>query len=164
MPLDALEKEQKKFMAAALAQAAVAAQHGDVPVGAVVVKDGKIIARGRNRREQRHDPTAHAEMEALKKAAKKLGGWYLHGCTLYVTLEPCPMCAGALMQARIESVVFGAYDPKAGCCGSLLNLPQDTRFPHRPVVTGGVMEQECAAVLKEFFKMRRGKKESGLEG
>ena len=142
-------------MRQALKQAGLAATHGDVPVGAVLVKDGKVIARGRNRREERRDPTAHAEVEALRKAAKKLGGWYLHGCTLYVTLEPCPMCAGALMQARIDAVVFGAWDPKAGCCGTLMNLPEDQRFPHRVAVTGGVMEAECASVLKEFFRKRR---------
>lgn len=143
------------FMSAALAQARLAAEHGDVPVGAVVARDGKIIARGRNRREERGDPTAHAEIEALKMAAKKLGGWYLHDCTLYVTLEPCPMCAGAAMQARLDGIVFGAYDPKAGCCGSILNLPEDARFPHRMKVTGGLLEEECASVLKEFFKMKR---------
>ncbi len=143
------------FMRQALKQAALAAAHGDVPVGAVVVKEGKIIARGRNRREEKGDPTAHAEVEALRKAAKKLGGWYLHGCTLVVTLEPCPMCAGAAMQARLEAVVFGAYDPKAGCAGSLMNLPGDARFPHRVAVTGGVLENDCAALLKEFFKQRR---------
>jgi tRNA(adenine34) deaminase len=153
-----LEKCNEKFLRAALAQARQAALHGDVPVGAVIVKEDKIIARGRNRREEKHDPTAHAEIEALRKAAKKLGGWYLHGCTLYVTLEPCPMCAGAAMQARLDGIVFGAHDPKAGCCGSLMNLPEDTRFPHRLDVIGGVMEEECAGVLKEFFRLRREKK------
>ncbi len=147
----------ESYMRQALKQAALAAAHGDVPVGAVVVKEGKIIARGRNRREEKGDPTAHAEVEALRKAAKKLGGWYLHGCTLVVTLEPCPMCAGAAMQARLEAVVFGAYDPKAGCAGSLMNLPGDERFPHRVSVTGGVLEEDCAALLKQFFRQRRNK-------
>lgn len=145
-------------MRAALLEARRAALHGDVPVGAVVVKDGKIVARGRNRREEQRDPTAHAEMEALRKAAKKLGGWHLHGCTLYVTLEPCPMCAGAAMQARLEAVVFGAYDPKAGCCGSLINLPGDVRFPHRLSVQGGMLAGDCAEVLKEFFQQKRREK------
>lgn len=142
-------------MREALRQARLAAARGDVPVGAVVVKEEKIIARGRNRREERGDPTAHAEIEALRKAAKKLGGWYLHGCTLYATLEPCPMCAGAAMQARIEGIVFGARDPKAGCCGSIANLPEDARFPHRLRVSGGLLEEECAAVLREFFREKR---------
>lgn len=158
-----IQENNESFMRQALRQAALAAVHGDVPVGAVLVKDGIIIARGRNRREERHDPTAHAEIEALRKAAKKLGGWYLHGCTMYVTLEPCPMCAGAIMQARLDAVVFGAYDPKAGCCGSLMNLPEDARFPHRPMVQGGVLEGECAAVLKEFFKQKRANKEQAQQ-
>ena len=147
--------DQEKFMRAALLEARRAALAGDVPVGAVVVKDGKIIARGRNRREERGDPTAHAEIEALRKAAGKLGGWYLHDCTLYATLEPCPMCAGAAMQARLEAVVFGAWDPKAGCCGSLMNLLGDMRFAHRLAMRGGLLAEECAEVLKAFFQQRR---------
>jgi tRNA(adenine34) deaminase len=150
-----LNEDENSFMRAALRQARLAAEHGDVPVGAVLVKEGKIVARGRNRREERGDPTAHAEIEALRKAARKLGGWYLHGCTLYVTLEPCPMCAGAAMQARLEGIVFGASDPKAGCCGSQMNLPEDARFPHRVAVRGGVLENECGELLKEFFKAKR---------
>ncbi len=148
--------DEEKYMRAALAEARKAAEACDVPVGAVLVREGRIIARGRNRREEKRDSTAHAEIEALRKASKKLGGWYLHGCTLYVTLEPCPMCAGAAMQARIDSIIFGAYDPKAGCCGSLLNLPEDARFPHRPAVRGGVLEKECAGILKAFFREKRG--------
>lgn len=150
--------DEIKYMRAALLEARKAAAAGDVPVGAVLVRDGCIISRGRNRREEKRDATAHAEIEALRKASKKLGGWYLHGCTLYVTLEPCPMCAGAAMQARIDSIIFGAYDPKAGCCGSLLHLPEDARFPHRPTVRGGVLEAECAAILRTFFKEKRVKK------
>jgi tRNA(adenine34) deaminase len=153
-----LKADETPFMRAALAEARKAAACGDVPVGAVLAKDGRIIARGRNRREERGDPTAHAEIEALRRAARKLGGWYLHGCTLYVTLEPCPMCAGAAMQARLEGIVFGAADPKGGCCGSILNLPEDARFTHRVKVSGGLMERECAEVLKGFFREKRSHK------
>jgi tRNA(adenine34) deaminase len=149
------QPDEIRYMRAALLEARKAAEAGDVPVGAVLVKDGKIVSRGRNRREEKRDATAHAEIEALKRASRKLGGWYLHGCALYVTLEPCPMCAGAAMQARVESIVFGAHDPKAGCCGSILNLPEDARFPHRLEVKGGVLEAECAAVLKAFFRKKR---------
>ena len=150
-------------MAEALAEARLAAGRGEVPVGAVVVKDGRIIARAGNRREERGDPTAHAELDALRAAAAGLGGWYLHGCTMYVTLEPCPMCAGALMQARLKAVVFGAWDTKAGCCGSLYNLPEDTRFPHRLAVTGGVLAEGCAAELSAFFRDRRENARGGAD-
>jgi tRNA(adenine34) deaminase len=143
------------FMREAIEEARQAAARGEVPVGAVIVRGGSILARAGNRREERRDPTAHAEMDALREAGKQLGGWYLHGCMMYVTLEPCPMCAGAMMQARLQAVVFGAYDPKAGCCGSLYNLPVDERFPHRMDVQGGVLLEECAFLLKEFFKKKR---------
>lgn len=146
---------ETSFMRAALAEARRAAERGDVPVGAVVVRGGRILSRARNRREEKGDPTAHAEIEALRRAARKLGGWYLHDCVLYVTLEPCPMCAGAAMQARLAGIVFGAYDPKGGCCGSILNLPEDARFTHRMRVSGGLMEKECAEVLKDFFRKKR---------
>lgn len=151
--------EEKRMMRQALSMARRAAKAGEVPVGAVVARGGEVISTGRNRREATGDPTAHAEVVALRRAAKKLGGWYLHGCTLYVTLEPCPMCAGALMQARLDAVVFGAPDPKAGCCGSLMNLPVDTRFPHRLSVRGGVLEAECAELLKTFFRQKRSQKD-----
>ncbi|MBQ6691805.1 MAG: tRNA adenosine(34) deaminase TadA [Clostridia bacterium] len=149
--------EQERYMKKALAQAAVAAKKGEVPVGAVVVHQGRIIARGHNLRESAHDPTAHAELLAMQRAAKKLGGWRLSGCTLYVTLEPCPMCAGAAINARIDEIVFGAYDPKAGCCGTLHDLPRDPRFNHRCKVTGGVLETKCSDILRNFFKNRRQK-------
>ncbi len=154
---DAQRELHERFMTEALTEARAAALRGEVPVGAVIVREEQIIARAGNRREERGDPTAHAEIDALRAAAAALGGWYLHGCTLYVTLEPCPMCAGAILQARLAAVVFGAYDAKAGCCGSLYNLPEDARFPHRAAVTGGVLAAQCAAELSAFFKSRRGK-------
>lgn len=145
-------------MQRALMQANVAYKKGEVPVGAVVVKDGKIIARGYNRRETDNDPTAHAELIAMKRAAEKLSSWRLTGCTLYVTLEPCPMCAGVIINSRIDSVVFGAYDEKAGCCTTLYHLCNDEKFNHRAQVTGGVEEEKCAEILSRFFKENRKKK------
>ncbi|PWL42867.1 tRNA adenosine(34) deaminase TadA [Christensenella sp. MSJ-20] len=142
-------------MAKALCQAQAAARKGEVPVGAVVVREGSIVARAHNLRETRRDPAAHAELIALQRAAKKLGGWRLMDCTVYVTLEPCPMCAGAMINARVARVVFGAFDPKAGCCGTLYQLIQDGRFNHTCPVTGGVLEAECAGILKEFFARKR---------
>ena len=145
------------YMREAMRAAQQAARMGEVPVGAVIVREGRIVARAHNLRETRGDPTAHAEMEALRAASRLLEGWYLHGCTMYVTLEPCPMCAGALMQARLDGLYFGAYDLKAGCCGTLYNLPEDRRFPHRMTVQGGILAEECAALLKGFFAARRAK-------
>ena len=136
-------------------QAKAAARKGEVPVGAIVVKNDVIISRAHNLRESRRDPTAHAEMLVLQRAAKKLGGWRLFGCTLYVTLEPCPMCAGACINARVDTIVYGASDPKTGCCGSLYTLPQDERFNHRPAVVGGVLAQDCAMLLTDFFRLHR---------
>ncbi len=128
----------------------------DVPVGAVVVgPDGSLLGVGANEREARGDPTAHAEVLALRAAADALGSWRLAGCTLAVTLEPCPMCAGALVLARVARVVFGAWDPKAGAAGSVWDLVRDRRVNHRPEVVGGVLEEECAAVLRDFFAARR---------
>jgi tRNA(adenine34) deaminase len=150
--------QEELWMQKALKQAHVAAKRGEVPVGAVIIKDGKILARAHNTRETSHDPTAHAEILALQRAAKKLGGWRLSGCTLVVTMEPCPMCAGAAINARIERIVFGAYDEKAGCCGTVLDLTTQEKFNHRCEVTGGVMEGECRAVLRDFFVQRRKKK------
>ncbi len=144
----------KEFMRKALDLAKEAADEGEVPVGAVVVKDGKVIAEGRNRREGAHNALAHAEIEALNGACAVLGGWRLTGCTLYVTLEPCPMCAGAIINARVDRVVYGADDPKAGSCGSLVNLFH-LPYNHTPVVERGVLEEDCAAILKEFFKKLR---------
>ena len=146
------------FMRAAIELAASAAKEGEVPVGAVVVRDGKIIAQGRNMRETAKLATAHAEIIALENACRALGGWRLFGCTLYVTLEPCPMCAGALINSRVGRVVFGAYDPKAGCLGSMLNLAEYP-FNHKFEITCGVLAEECAALLSDFFRKKRVKKE-----
>lgn len=144
-----------RYMELALERAREAFTRGEVPVGAVLVRDDAVIASGRNRCEELHDPTAHAEILALREAGRKLGGWRLPGSTLYVTLEPCPMCAGALVQARVARLVFGAADPKGGACGTLYNIVQDRRLNHRLSVTGGVLEGECAALLKRFFGDRR---------
>ncbi len=139
----------------ALAEARRALESADVPVGAVVVREGRIIARGRNQREQLQDPTAHAEMIAITAAAAAVGHWRLEGCTLYVTLEPCAMCAGAVVLARIPRLVFGAYDEKAGACGSLFEISRDPRLNHRAETVGGVLAGPCAQLLREFFRMRR---------
>jgi tRNA(adenine34) deaminase len=128
---------------------------GEVPVGAVVVREGRVIAQAFNLRETTHDPTAHAERLALALAGRALGSWRLDGCTLYVTLEPCPMCAGAVVQGRIARVVYGAADPKAGACDSLYRLASDPRFNHRAEVRGGVLAEECADLLSRFFLARR---------
>lgn len=150
------------FMRQALKQAQLAEKYDEVPVGAVIVKNNIIISRGRNSRERTHDPAGHAEINALRKAAKKLGGWNLHGCELYVTLEPCPMCAGAAVNARIARIIYGAHDPKAGACGSRLNLCEPgLGLNHIPGVSGGVLERECAALLTQYFKQKRRKKEEG---
>ena len=143
-------------MSIALDEAAAAAAAGDVPVGAVVIgTDGAVLARRHNEREAAGDPTAHAEVLALRDAAALLGSWRLDGCTVVATLEPCPMCAGALVAARVAAVVFGAADPKAGACGSLYNLCVDPRLNHELAVTPGVMADECAEVLTAFFAARR---------
>jgi tRNA(adenine34) deaminase len=140
----------------ALAEARAAAAHDDVPVGAAVVgADGRLLGKGHNERERRADPTAHAEILALRAASAGLGRWRLEGCTLVVTLEPCAMCAGALVAARVARCVFGAWDDKAGACGSVWDLPRDPRSPHRVEIVGGVGEQECARELREFFAGRR---------
>ncbi len=148
-------KDDYYFMERALKQAEVAYKKGEVPVGAVVVKDGEIISRGYNLRESTNDPTAHAELIAMKKASKKLNSWRLSGCTLYVTLEPCPMCSGVIVNSRIDRVVFGAYDQKAGCCTTLYHLCNDERFNHRAEILGGVSEEKCAKILSDFFKEKR---------
>lgn len=149
--------DQEKYMREALRLAHKAAEEGEVPVGAVVVCDGKIVGRGRNRREVKKNALCHAEIEAIHKACKKLGGWRLHRCDLYVTLEPCPMCAGAIINARIQTVFFGAPDPKAGSCGSLVNL-FSLPYNHQPQVISNVLGEPCAAVLKDFFQSLREKK------
>ncbi len=142
-------------MRLALALAREAMALGEVPVGAVIVRDGKLIAGAHNLRESLNDPTAHAERLALSLAGQALGTWRLEGCTLYVTLEPCPMCAGAIVLGRIARVVFGADDPKAGACRTLYRIADDPRFNHRAEVTGGVLARECGAILTEFFRARR---------
>ena len=147
----------KNYMKAALKLAQKAADEGEVPVGAVVVCEGKIVGRGRNRRETKKSAIHHAEIEAIEKACKKLGGWRLHKCDLYVTLEPCPMCTGAIINARIKTLYYGAKDEKAGSCGTLVNL-FDLPYNHKPEVISGVMEEECANILKKFFKDLRERK------
>ena len=144
-------------MASALELAGLAPAHGDVPVGALVVAaDGTVVGAGCNDREGAGDPTAHAEVLALRAAAAATGSWRLTGCTLVVTLEPCTMCAGALVLARVDRVVYGAADPKAGAAGSLFDVVRDRRLNHRPEVLGGVLAEQCSAVLRAFFEDRRG--------
>ena len=143
------------FMRLALAQATAAAEAGEVPVGAVIVQGGKVIATGRNSPIAGHDPTAHAEIVALRAAAKLLGNYRLPGCTLYVTLEPCAMCSGAMLHARLERVVFGAFDAKTGTAGSVVNLFEQPRLNHQTALLGEVLADECAALLKDFFGQRR---------
>ena len=145
-------------MQQAIDQAFIAEENGDVPIGAVVVFEGRVIGKGYNQREQLNDPTAHAEMIALTAAAEFIGNWRLGGCTMYVTLEPCCMCAGALVLARIERLVYGCDDPKAGACRSLYNIVQDERLNHRVEITSGVLEEKCREQLQEFFRGRRDNK------
>lgn len=146
--------KQEYFMQQALALAQEAAVHGEVPVGCVIVRNGEIVGRGRNQREEKQAAVSHAEMEAIAQANAALGSWRLDECDLYVTLEPCPMCAGAIVNARIPAVYYGAKDDKAGCCGSVLNLFEE-RFNHHPRIYGRVLEAECAALLQEFFQSLR---------
>lgn len=141
----------EKYMKEALRQARKAAALGEVPIGCVIVREGKIIGRGYNRRNTDKNTLAHAEITAINKASKAVGDWRLEGCTLYVTLEPCQMCAGAIVQARIPQVVMGCMNPKAGCAGSILNLLQTPQFNHQVNVTRGVLEEECSRILKDFF-------------
>ena len=144
------------FMHLAIREAERALEHDDVPIGAVVVRDGEVLAEAHNERELRGDPTAHAEILALREAARLDGSWRVLDATLYVTLEPCAMCAGALVLARIPRVVYGATDPKAGACGSVLDVLGEPRLNHRPEVTGGVLAEECGELLSAFFRARRG--------
>lgn len=143
------------WMGLAIDEARAAEAHDDVPVGAVIVRDGAVIARGHNRREADGDPTAHAEVLAIRAAAEVLGSWRLEGCTLVVTLEPCTMCAGAIVLARIPRVIYGATDPKAGAAGSLMDVLDDPRLNHRADTTAGVRAQECGELLRAFFRARR---------
>lgn len=148
----------EKFMREAIKQAKKAAAIGETPVGAVIVRDGKIIARAFNKRETKKNALMHAEIIAIDKACKKLGGWRLPRCDMYITLEPCPMCAGAIINARIDNVYFGAFDKKAGCAGSAVNLFENGLFNHSVNYAGGVMEKECADMLSDFFRALRKKK------
>lgn len=142
-------------MKIALAQAKKAAAEDEVPVGAVVVKEGKILAKAHNLKEKKGMATRHAEIVAIERAAKKTGNWWLENCDIFVTLEPCAMCAGAMINSRIRKLYFGAWDPKYGCCGSIYNLPADKRFNHNFETEGGVMQAECAAELTQYFKRKR---------
>jgi len=147
--------EDQQFMKLAIEQAKVAEENGDVPIGAVIVYKDQVIGRAYNQREQLNDPTAHAEIIALTQAAAYLSSWRLNGCTIYVTLEPCPMCAGALVLARIDRLVYGCDDPKAGACKSLYNIVQDERLNHRLEVASGILEKDCSEQLQGFFAHRR---------
>ena len=148
----------EKGMKEAIKQAKKAAQKDEVPIGCVIVKDDQIIARAYNKREMKQCSTAHAEILAIEKACKKLGSWRLEDCDLYVTLEPCPMCSGAIIQSRIRNVIFGAYDPKGGCMGSNMNINDVRGFNHYPDIEGGILQDECSRLLKDFFKAKRKKK------
>ncbi|MBD2863569.1 tRNA adenosine(34) deaminase TadA [Paenibacillus oceani] len=155
--MDSYEDNHELWMEEAIKEAKKAEELKEVPIGAVIVKEGRIIARGHNLRETTHDPTAHAEMIAIREASEVLGAWRLLDCTLYVTLEPCPMCAGAIVQARVKTVVYGTPDPKAGCAGTLMNLLQEERFNHRTELVDGVLRERCAGLLTDFFRSLRGK-------
>lgn len=150
------EPHDSHYMELALQQAALAPHMGEVPIGAVLVHSHEVIAAGHNYREISQDPTAHAEMIVIRKAAERLQTWRLTETTLYVTLEPCPMCAGAIVQSRIARLVFGAWDPKAGACGSIFDIPAERRLNHRVQVMGGMFEQESRELLQEFFRAKRG--------
>jgi tRNA(adenine34) deaminase len=155
VPSKPLGEPKERLMRLAIEQARGAERHGDVPIGAVVARDGEPIAAAGNERELRRDPTAHAEVLAIQAAARALGGWRLPNTTIYVTLEPCAMCAGAIVLARVPTVVFGAADPKAGAAGSVLDVLTAPALNHRPEVIGGVLGRECGAVLEGFFSARR---------
>jgi len=156
-PTNIASLDDLRFMDEALAEARLAGSEGEVPIGAVVVVDGVIVGRGRNAREHLQDPTAHAEVLALQEAARALGRWRLSGATVYATLEPCPMCAGALVNARVDRLVFGIEDPKAGATGTLFDIARDARLNHRLDVRRGVRAEECAELLKRFFREKRKK-------
>ena len=150
--------KKEKFMKEAIKQAKKAYDKEEIPVGAVIVKDGKIIARGYNKKEEKKDTTQHAESIAIQKASRKIGAWRLQDCEMYVTLEPCAMCTGALIQARLKRVYIGTMDPKTGACGSVLNLLEDYKFNHKVEVETNIMQKECEKILKDFFKYLRSKK------
>lgn len=153
--MDTILAEDEKYMKEALIEADKAGERLEVPIGAVVVCDGKIVGRGFNRREGLKDPLAHAELLAIKEASESLGSWRLEDCTLYVTIEPCPMCAGALINSRMARLVFGARDPKSGACGSVINLVESDSFNHSLELETGVLEEECSLRMREFFKYLR---------
>ncbi len=155
--------QDEKYMKAAITQAKKAAALDEVPIGCVIVQDGKIIARGYNRRNTDKNTLAHAELAAIRKASKKTGDWRLEDCTMYVTLEPCQMCAGAIVQSRLKRVVIATMNPKAGCAGSVLNLLQMEAFNHQVEITRGVREEECATMLSDFFRKLRQKKKTAKE-
>lgn len=157
-------RDDNYWMGKALAQAGNAGARGEVPIGAVLVKDGVVIGRGYNLREGKQDPCAHAELLAIRQAARRLKAWRLTGTTLYVTLEPCPMCMGAIILARVERLVFGCFDPKAGAAGSLYDLTTDRRFNHQVEVTSGVRGEECSAILSDFFRELRQQKKEQRQG
>lgn len=152
----------EKYMMKAIELAKQAIKYDEVPIGAVIVCNGKVIAEAFNMKEHDNCAVSHAEIVAIKLATKKLNSWRLHGCDIYVTLEPCAMCAGALINSRIDNIYFGAYDEKAGCCKTLYNLPEDKRFNHRANVVGGILEKECGQLLSDFFKGKRKKQISNL--
>lgn len=155
--VDNHNREHEYWMREAIAEAQKAEELGEVPIGAVVVHNNEIIGRGHNLRETTFDATAHAEMVAIREASRHLGAWRLLDCRLYVTLEPCPMCAGAIVQSRVPQLIYGTLDPKAGCAGTLMNLLQESRFNHRTDVVEGILQEECAALLTQFFRRLRGK-------
>ena len=157
MVLTEIGENYEVGMNLALAEAEIAAGQDEVPVGAVILRDGEVVGTGHNLTRRNQDPTAHAEMVAIRAAADTTGSWWLEQCTLFVTLEPCAMCAGALVLARLPNLVFGAWDPKAGACGSLRNVVSDNRLNHKVDVVRGVLEDECVAVLQRFFKQLRQK-------
>ena len=159
----AQNKIAEKYMKEALKEAKKAYNKLEIPVGAVIVKDGKIIARAHNEKEKKHDTTKHAEILAIQKASKKLEAWRLSDCEMYVTLEPCPMCAGAIIQARIKKVYIGANDEKTGACGSVLNLFEDYKFNHKVDLEKGILNKECQKILKDFFKELRNIKKQEKE-
>jgi tRNA(adenine34) deaminase len=153
-----INEKDNQFMKLAVEQAGIAQENGDVPIGAVIIHNGQIIGKAYNQREQLQDPTAHAEIIALTQAAAAMESWRLEGCTMYVTLEPCPMCAGALVLARIDRLVYGCDDPKTGAVKSLYNIATDGRLNHRIEVTSGVLADECSKILQEFFQKKRSEK------
>ncbi len=158
-----LEEQERIFMELAMQQAAAAEALDEVPIGAVIVKDGQVIGQGHNLRESDQDPTAHAEMIAIRQAAEKLGSWRLIDCTIYVTLEPCVMCMGAIILARIPSLVFACRDPKVGAAGSIYNLAEDERFNHQVQIREGVLQQECSEQLSSFFRRLREQKKAAKQ-